>query len=198
MGMTHNFREKLYIFISEYISQYNNSPSFAEMTAAMEISPRSKSLITRNLRILEKEGKLQLLKEGRRLLIKLSHKQVPLLGRISAGTPIEAISECQFIDVNDLFNSDDRFALLVKGTSMIDEGILDGDMIICRKSDMAKEGDIVVALIDMQNTTLKRISYKVKGMITLIPANVELKPRAYTPERIRIQGVYMGLIRTHG
>jgi repressor LexA len=196
--MANNFREEMYIFLSEYINQYNTSPSFAEITAAMGISPRSKSLITRSLRTLEKEGKLLLVKEGRRLLIKLSNKQVPLLGRISAGIPIEAISECQLIDFNDLFPGTDRFALLVKGTSMIDEGIFDGDMIICRKSDIANEGDIVVALIDQHNTTLKRISYRVKGVVTLVPANPELKPRAYAPERIRIQGIYIGLVRTNG
>jgi repressor LexA len=197
MNMPNSFREELYQFLSEYINQYDNSPSFAEMTAAMGISPRSKSLITRSLRVLEKEKRLQLVKEGRRLLIKLANKQVPLLGRISAGTPIEAISECHFIDMNDLFQGDHRFALLVKGTSMIEEGILDGDIIICRKSAIANEGDIVVVLIDQHNTTLKRISYRVKGMITLVPANPELKPRAYTPERVRIQGIYIGLVRTN-
>jgi repressor LexA len=195
MNMATNFRENLYKFLSEYINQYGISPSFADITHAMGISPRSKSLITRSLRALEREGKLVLCKEGRRLLISLSTKHLPLLGRISAGTPIEAISECQLIDVNNFFQGSNRFALQVKGTSMIDEGIWDGDMIICRKAEVAKEGDIVVALIDQHNTTLKRISYKMKGMITLIPANPELKPRAYTPERIHIQGIYIGLVR---
>lgn len=195
--MTTNFRESLYKFISDYLNQYDTSPSFAEITQAMGISPRSKSLITKTLRILEKEGRVVLTKKGRRLLISLRNKHMPLLGQISAGSPIEAISENQFIDVNSLFPGLDRFALQVKGTSMIDEGILDGDMIICRKTDVANEGDIVVALIDQQNTTLKRISYKVKGMITLIPANTELKPRAYLPERITIQGIYIGLVRSN-
>lgn len=195
--MVISFRENMYQFLSEYINQYDYSPSFAEITHAMGISPRSKSLITRSLRALEKDGKLVLIKEGRRLLISLSTKQLPLLGRISAGAPIEAISECQFIDVNNLFPGSNRFALYVKGTSMIDEGILDGDIIICKKADIANEGDIVVALIDQHNTTLKRVSYKVKDMITLVPANTELKPRAYVPERIHIQGIYIGLVRTH-
>lgn len=196
--MAINFRDKLFNFISDYINQYNNSPSFAEITKAMGISPRSKSLITRSLRTLEKERKVFLTKDGRRLLISLSEKQVPLLGRISAGTPIEAIPDYQSIDMHYLFQGPNRFALQVKGTSMIEEGILDGDLIICRKADLADEGDIVVALIDQHNTTLKRISYKVKGMITLIPANPELKPRAYAPERIQIQGIYIGLIRMYG
>lgn len=195
--MTLSFRETLYKFLSDYITQYGNSPSFAEITRAMEISPRSKSLITRSLRTLEKEGKLILTKNGRRLLISLSKKQIPLLGRISAGEPIEAISDNQFIDVNNLFSGLNRFALQVKGTSMIEEGIFDGDIIICRKTDTAEEGDIVVALIDQNNTTLKRISYKTKKMITLIPANAELKPIVYLPERINIQGIYIGLVRSN-
>lgn len=193
--MATNFRENLYKFVSEYINQHGSSPSFADMTDAMGISPRSKSLITRSLRILEKERKLVLSKEGRRLLISLTTKNLPLLGRISAGMPIEAISDCQFIDVNNLFQVSNQFALLVKGTSMIDEGILDGDIIICKKAEVANEGDIVVALIDQHNTTLKRLSFKMKGMITLVPANPELKPRAYARERIRIQGIYVGLVR---
>src|SRR5579862_6291759 len=182
--MTSNFRENLYQFISYHIQEHGQSPSFAEMTNGMGISPRSKSLITTSLRILAKEGKLILTKKGRHLSISLSTKHMPLLGRISAGMPIEAIAETegQQIDMNYLFKGDDRFALLVQGNSMIDEGILDGDVIICRKANTANENDIVVALIDQYNTTLKRISYKVKGMITLIPANAELKPRAYVAE----------------
>ena len=196
--MTQLFREKLYEFISVYDGQYNRSPSFSDMTQAMGISPRSKSLITRSLRALEKEGKLQLMKEGRRLIISLQSKQLPLLGRISAGTPIEAIADLQYIAVDQLFHGRNRFALQVCGTSMIDEGILDGDIIVCRQSDVARENDVVVALIDQHNTTLKRISYRMKGMVTLIPANTELKPRAYAPDRISIQGIYIGLIRTNG
>lgn len=165
------------------------------MIEALGISPRSKSLITRSLRILEKEGKIKLIKEGRRLIIALTSKHLTLLGRISAGTPIEALSDNQFININQLLQGENRFALQVKGDSMIDEGIFDGDIIICQQANRAREGDIIVALIDQCNATLKRISYKVQGMITLIPANSELKPRAYSPERIHIQGVYVGLIR---
>jgi repressor LexA len=196
MNMSIHFRDHLYQFLTDYITQYDRSPSFAEMTHAMEISPRSKSLITRNLKVLEKEGKLILKKEGRRLLITLISKKVPLLGRISAGTPIEAIIENQFLEIQNLFDGTDRFALLVQGYSMKDEGILDGDIIICRRTERANEGDIVVALIDQQNATLKRISYRMRGMITLVPANPELKPRAYAPDRIFIQGTYIGLVRT--
>jgi repressor LexA len=191
-----NFCEKLYQFISDYINQYNQSPKFTEMIQAMGISPKSKSLITKSLRTLEKDRKILLTKNGRRLLISLPNNQLKLLGSISAGEPIEAISDPHIIEMNNLFSGSDRFALLVKGSSMVEEGILDGDMVICKKSIIAQEGDIVVILIDNHNVTLKRISYKMKGLITLIPANPELKPKAYAPERINIQGIYIGLIRT--
>jgi repressor LexA len=161
----------------------------------MGISPRSKSLITRSLRALCKQGKVQLKREGRRLLITLPIKKLPLIGRIAAGVPIEAIQHAQAIDVNELLQVNQRFALQVKGNSMIDDGIFDGDIILCQPAEAAKEGDIVVALVDQQNATLKRISFKVQGMITLIPSNAELKPRAYMPDRIMIQGIYVGLIR---
>jgi repressor LexA len=195
--MTTDFQDNLYNFINEYITHKGISPSYAEMLLAMGISPHSKSLITRSLRALNKEGKIVLKKEGRRVLISVISKQLPLIGCISAGNPIEAISDYQSIDINKLLEGESRFALQVKGNSMIDDGILNGDIIICRHTSSANEGDIVVALIDQHNTTLKRISFKVKGMITLVPSNPDLKPRAYAAERVFIQGIYVGLVRIH-
>jgi SOS regulatory protein LexA len=195
--MAENFRDRLFNIVSDYINQQGHSPFFGEITHIMGLSPRSKSLITRSLRLLEKEGRLTLNKVGRHLLISLSPKHIPLLGRISAGLPIEAITESQFIDMDQLFSGLDRFALQVKGTSMIEEGIWDEDIIICKKADTANEGDIIVALIDQNNVTLKKISYKAKGVITLVPANAELKPHTYFPERIQVQGIYIGLLRTN-
>lgn len=195
MKMAIDFRTKLYKFVSKYIAEHECSPSFTEIIEALGISLRSKSLITRSLRILEKEGKVVLIKEGRRLHISLSSKNMPLLGRISAGSPIEALPHNQFLDTDNLLQGKNRFALQVRGNSMIDDGILDGDIIICQQAETAKEGEIVVVLIDQHNTTLKRISYKAEGMITLTPSNAELKPRAYSPERIHVQGIYIGLLR---
>lgn len=193
--MKPDFKTNLYNFISDYIAEHHDSPSFYEMTEAMGISPRSKSLITRSLKSLENEGQVELRKAGRRLLISLFSRQLPLLGKISAGAPIEAIADRQLIDPNALLFGENHFALKVKGDSMIEEGILDGDLIICRQNNVAREGEIVVALIDHTSATLKKISYKIKGVITLIPANAQLKPRAYAPDRIQIQGIYIGLLR---
>lgn len=197
--MSTDFRNHLYQFIVEYLQQQGTSPAFADMTRAMNISPRSKSLITRNLRLLQKEGKIILTKEGRRLAITLTKQHgLPLLGKISAGVPIEAIAHEQYIDANAMLQGSHRFVLQVKGNSMIDEGILDGDLIICEKSIVTEEGKIVVALIDQHSATLKKISYKTKNVITLIPANPTLTPQIYAPERIQIQGIYIGLIRLQG
>ena len=190
-----NFQENLYKFISEYLMTYNRSPSYPEITGGMSLSPKSKSLITRSLRALNKEGKIKLKKEGRKILITLIEKGIPLIGKISAGMPIEAIEEKQFIDIDDLLKGEGRFALQVKGNSMVEDGIFDGDLVLCKKSNFADEGAIVVALIDQFNTTLKRISYKIKEMVTLVPSNLEMKPKAYAPDRIQIQGIYIGLIR---
>jgi len=193
--MTTQFQSNLFQFIHDYLTQYDLSPSFREMTEAMGISPRSKSLITRSLRALEKQGKVILKKEGRQLSISLTTKQLPILGRIAAGEPIEAIPSRQFVNMNAVLQSGNRFALEVKGDSMVEEGILDGDLVICKQMNSAHEGDIVVALIDENYATLKRISYKMSGMVVLIPANPNLKPKAYQPDRVQIQGIYMGLIR---
>ncbi len=193
--MSTDLQENMYKFISEYLMLHSQSPKYSEITAAMKISPKSKSLVTRSLRALNKEGRIELKKIGRKVSITLPQKNLLLIGKISAGLPIEAIEDNQIIDIKDLLDGSEKFALQVKGNSMIEDGIFDGDYIICKKTHLANEGEIVVALIDQLNTTLKRISFKVKGMITLVPSNIEMKPRAYAPERIQIQGIYAGLIR---
>lgn len=193
--MPTDFQENLFKYISGHLAAEQRSPSFGEILEGLGLSPRSKSLITRSLRALEKEGRLLLKKDGRRLSISLSRKALPLLGRISAGLPIEAIAAAETLDLNDLFRREGHFALKVNGDSMIEENILDGDIIICKQAVAAREGEIVVAIIDQNHTTLKRISYQMKNMITLLPANQHLKPRAYEPERIFIQGIYVGLLR---
>ena len=125
-------------------------------------------------------------------------KKIPMLGKIAAGTPIEAISNYdQLIDVpkNHLL-SEDSFALTVDGDSMIDEGIFDGDMVIISKITNVNNGDIVVALIDKEEATLKK--FRKKGdSIALEPANKLYKTQIYGPDRIVIQGKMSALIRKY-
>lgn len=194
--MADKFQDKLYKFVCEYLHEHGVSPNYDILTTAMGIGPRSKSLISRNLKALEKSHRISLKKEGKYLTISLRDKHIPLIGKISAGNPIEAVIETHpiYIETDQLFKNAD-YALLVQGTSMIEEGIFDGDIITCKKHTTAIEGDIIVALIDNNETTLKRISYKSPGKVTLIPANPELSPKQYFPEQIQIQGIYTGLIR---
>jgi repressor LexA len=123
---------------------------------------------------------------------------VPLMGRIAAGTPIEAIqTKNAIINVPpDLLTSGDHFALEVRGDSMIEAGILDGDTVLIRKGDAADTGDIVVALIDEEEATLKRFRRR-GASIALEPANTSYEVRILPPNRVRIQGRLVGLMRKY-
>lgn len=120
---------------------------------------------------------------------------IPMLGRIAAGHPIEAVEQTEKISVPDsMAGSKPRYALQVSGDSMIDEGIFDGDYVVIEQSAAADNGDIVVALIDQQETTLKRIEQQ-PGKIILHPANATMSPMIYKADQIQIQGILRGLIR---
>lgn len=190
-------QHKIYDFIRDYIEQHGYAPALTEIAAGIGVSPKSVSLISRSIHALAAAGQLILDKKGYRNIRLADANRVclPLLGRIAAGAPIAAIEDRQTLNLQELLYGEDRFVLEVKGDSMIDEGILDGDWVICRETQQARENDIVVALIDQQEATLKRISYKVPERITLIPANPTLKPKAYLPHHVQIQGIFVGLIR---
>lgn len=118
---------------------------------------------------------------------------MPLVGRVAAGVPIEAIENIESLSLNSCFgNSDDIFALEVKGDSMTGDGILDGDFIICRKCSTADNGRLVVAIVDNENATLKRF-YKEKSAVRLQPANDNYDP-IYS-DNCRIEAVVVGLVR---
>jgi repressor LexA len=123
---------------------------------------------------------------------------VPVMGRIAAGTPIEAIqTKSHVINVPpDLLTTGEHFALEVRGDSMIDAGILDGDMALLRRTDAADTGDIVVALIDEEEATLKRFRRR-GASIALEPANSGYEVRILPPNRVRIQGKLVGLFRKY-
>ena len=118
--------------------------------------------------------------------------KVPLVGRIAAGAPIEAIEDRESLDMVEMFDAGDTFALEVSGDSMIDEQIRDGDYVICRRTDTAQNGDTVVALLDTGEATLKTF-HKDKNKIRLEPANRKYKP-IYV-DNVTIQGVVVGVIR---
>jgi repressor LexA len=123
---------------------------------------------------------------------------IPVMGRIAAGTPIEAIqTRSHTISVPpDLLSTGEHFALEVRGDSMVDAGILEGDMALIRRTESADTGDIVVALIDEEEATLKRFRRR-GASIALEPANTSYEVRILPPNRVRIQGKLVGLFRRY-
>lgn len=123
--------------------------------------------------------------------------KLPLLGKIAAGQPIEAIEDQAHLDLAEFFIGPDRYALRVSGDSMMDVGILDGDTVILRKTNKVRSGDIVVALIDSQEATLKRLGQYSDGMVELIPENKAMTVIRYSIERVSFQGVLVGQLRSY-
>jgi repressor LexA len=124
-------------------------------------------------------------------------RRIPLLGTIAAGCPIEALPQTEFLDVPAALTSQGKcYALLVSGESMVEAGILDGDWVIVESRSHARDGEIVVALVNGDEVTLKRIRQK-PGEVSLIPANASMKPSDYHPDAVQIQGAVVGLMRDY-
>ena len=123
---------------------------------------------------------------------------VPFLGKIAAGTPIAAISDpTRFVDLPmDMIGRGEYYALEIEGDSMIEAGILDGDTVIIERRDTAQTGDIVVALVDQEEATLKRFRRKGES-IALEPANAAYETRIFGPDRVQVQGRLAGLLRNY-
>lgn len=190
-------QRRVYDFICRFIEQHGYAPKFPEIAKGIGI--KSTGVVHRYIQALI-DAKLIDYTPHRHRGIRLLQdtylaKGIPLLGKIAAGKPIEAIVDDRKLDLETLFNGKNLYALTVKGDSMIDEGIFDGDTVICEKADAANDGDIVVALIDQQEATLKRLKRNSNGTITLIPANAALLPLTYAADRVVIQGIYKGLVR---
>ncbi|PWG62418.1 transcriptional repressor LexA [Sediminicurvatus halobius] len=122
---------------------------------------------------------------------------LPLLGRIAAGRPIEAVADSEQVAVPSWLRGRGRcYVLEVRGDSMADEGILDGDRIVVEHREQARNGEIVVALVDGESATLKRIEQR-PDCVILYPANAAHEPQRYHPTRITVQGVVVGQMRRY-
>ena len=185
-------------YITKYIKRNEYAPSLDETRRHFRLS--SIATVHQHIEALKEKGYLRKI-ENQPRSIELNQKKkvsdlvaIPLLGTIAAGEPIEAIENKETIEVpkSQLSKSGEHFALQVRGNSMIDEGIFDGDTVIIRKQPDAENGETVVALISGNEVTLKKI-YKEKGRFRLQPANPSLKP-IYTKELI-IQGKVLRVIR---
>jgi repressor LexA len=185
-------------FIQQYVARRGYAPKLQEIADGIGI--RSRGVAHRYVQVLVKEGYLENESgrhRGLRLVGDENHLSLPLLGKIAAGQPIEAIPDETEINLADFFMGPGRFALRVQGASMIDAGILDGDIAIVKQQNTAHNGDIVVALIDNDEATLKTYKPLKNGRICLIPSNSELQPMTYDAHRVQIQGVLVGCMRRY-
>jgi len=202
---------QVYDFVHAYTARHGYAPKLREIADHLGIA--SRGVVHRHLRTLEREGLIRIepdrargvrLSRARPVRIPGSagasspaHFSLPLLGRIAAGQPIEAIPGEDEIDLSEFFVNRNRFVLRVAGESMIEDGILDGDMVVVEKRDTAENGEIVVALIDGAEATLKRLQKNHDGTVTLRPANGRMPPMRYSAARVRIQGVVVGQFRSY-
>jgi repressor LexA len=183
------------------------SPTIAELAGKLSVSRttvfehidalRRKGLLrsskgrARSLRLTARAS--QLLKKDAEIYSDVRSEGLRLLGRVAAGVPIEAIENSESLSLRSMFgDGDDMFALEVSGDSMIDEGIYTGDMVICRKASAAYNGQMVVAIVDNENATLKRF-YKEDERVRLEAANPAYEP-IYS-ENCRIEAVVIGMLR---
>jgi repressor LexA len=214
-------QHELLHFIHERLGRTGVSPSFDEMREALDL--KSKSGVHRLISALEERQFIRRLPNRARALEILKMPElatpevasqpaaaaiplrvaandtieIPLHGRIAAGTPIEALQGTEgFAVPAALLGPGEHYALEVSGDSMVEEGILDGDYALIRRVDTAREGEIVVALIDQAEATLK--TFRREGqMIRLDPANRHYEAQRYRPEQVQIQGRLAGLIRRY-
>jgi repressor LexA len=199
-------QRRIYEFIRRYIDSNQEAPTIAEIGRQFQM--RSSASVHAVLTALEREGLIKRIPNvSRGIQIVQQQKEggggdddneIPLLGTVAAGQPIEAILSHDTISVpKDLQGHGRTFALRVRGESMIDENIQDGDIIIVASQKTAENGQVVVALIDGNYATVKKF-YREAEFIRLEPANPQFKPIFIkTEERIQIQGVVRGLIRKY-
>ncbi len=210
---------KLLVFINKVLKETGCSPSFDEMKEAVGL--KSKSGIHALISALEerefirklphKARALEVIKmpkfkpkaileeeKKREIALQNSAAQIPLYGKIAAGTPIEAIAnETDTVSVPfDMVARGQYYALTIEGESMIEGGIFDGDTVIIKKSDTANNGDIVVALVDENEATLKIFKHEGNDIL-LIPMNKDYQTRRFPANRVRVQGILTGLLRSY-
>jgi repressor LexA len=206
MAITKRQRQ-VYDFIADFVQKNQYSPSFEEIGEGLGLS--SLATVHKHITNLEEKGLLSrdynrsrsidLLPPKGRLKQSMavnSGTMVPLMGRIAAGQPIEAIERPETISLADFTRSKEVFALEVRGESMQDEHILDGDYVLVEKTKTAHNGDIVVALVEGTDATLKRL-YREGENIRLQPSNARMKPIIVPARDVQVQGRVIGVLRKY-
>jgi len=206
MAITRRQRQ-VYDFISEFVQKNGYSPSFEEIGEGLDLS--SLATVHKHISNLEKKGLLtrdynrsrsiDLLPPKGRLKQAMSVNTtmvLPLMGRIAAGQPIEAVQSNETISLADFVRSKEVFVLEVRGDSMQDEAILNGDYVMVEKSRTAHNGDIVVALVEGTDATLKRF-YREGETIRLQPSNADMQPIIVPAGSVEVQGKVIGVLRKY-
>lgn len=204
MKLTRRQRE-IYDYLAEFIERNGYAPSLEEIADRFGLS--SVATVHEHLENLESKGAvrrdphrsraIELLRpaDGR---TRTAAVELPLLGRVAAGQPLEAISDDETLSVPEsMIGRGETYVLRVAGDSMIDEHIADGDFVIVEKRDTARDGERVVALIDGEHATLKTLFHEPGGRIRLQPANERVAPLLYEAARVQVQGVAIGILRKY-
>lgn len=200
MAVTRRQKEVL-DFISGFEQRNGYSPSFEEIARGLDL--KSLATVHKHLTNLESKGLLRRAHNRSRSLEVIPPQSktriiesFPLMGRISAGFPVEASENAETISLTDITGHREVFALQVRGSSMRDEHILDGDYVLVENTRTARQGEIVVALVNGAETTLKR--YYIEGsMVRLQPSNLEMDPIFVPAAQVAIQGRVLGLLRKY-
>jgi repressor LexA len=189
-------------FLDRHISRKGYAPTIEEIGEHFGLS--SLATVHKHLSNLQEKGLVKRDWNRSRALELVATKvavaavELPLLGRVAAGSPIEAITASETIFVpEDMVGRRDTYVLQVKGDSMIDEQIRDGDFVIVENRKHANDGEMVIALVDGESATLKKIYREGGGMVRLQPANAQVKPIVLDQDRLAIQGVVIGVLRKY-
>ena len=203
MALTRRQRE-VYDFLDQFIEAHGYSPSFEEIGSALGLS--SLATVHKHLNNLQEKGMLNrnynrsrsidLVKVRTRTKKPAIDLSLPLVGVIAAGRPLEAVENPESISLGDFTRAKDVYVLKVKGESMQDEHIVDGDFVLVEKTSTARNGEIVVALVSKSEATLKRI-YQEGETIRLQPANAAMKPIIVPAVDVEVQGRVIGVLRKY-
>jgi repressor LexA len=195
-------QKEIYDFVARHIERKGYAPTIEEIGAHFGL--RSLATVHKHLTNLQEKGLLKRAWNRSRALelvrteVKVEAIEVPLLGRVAAGAPIEAVEATETIYVpQDMVGRRRTYVLQVKGDSMIEEQIRDGDYVIVEDRETARDGEMVIALLGGENVTLKKLFRERGGKIRLQPANSRLQPFVVNAEDVRIQGVVIGVLRKY-
>jgi repressor LexA len=189
-------------FLERHIEKRGYAPTIEEIGEHFGLS--SLATVHKHLTNLQEKGVIKRAWNRSRALelvpseVKVQAIELPLLGRVAAGTPIEAVSSAETIFVpEDMIGRKETYVLQVKGDSMIDEQIRDGDYVIVESRKNARDGEMVIALLEDEKATLKKLYREAGGQIRLQPANPKMKPIYVDGRDLRVQGVVIGVLRKY-